>query len=43
MRPEEEAFAHLIVSGTYNYTGWPPIPLHIICSLADHQLALLYA
>lgn len=33
----------LIVSGTHNHTGWHPIPLHIICSLADHQLAPLYA
>lgn len=33
----------LIVSETHNHRGWHPIPLHIICSLADHHQVLLYA
>lgn len=46
MKAKGEAFDFalpLIVSGTHNHTGWHPIPRHIICSLADHQLALLHA
>lgn len=33
----------LIVSGTQSHTGWHPLLPHIICSLAHHPLARLYA